>query len=158
MRTDQPRSIRDKQVTLVGSGLSQGQTYDVWLEGPSDNKTTYTGISFSALAGGLMPPSVVLPLTANSPREHILSAYQLQPAWIIRNNCALWRLGNIAAPLPENAICHDHGRRPVPLGNARCQVNDLQIRWGNLCKPPDSPQALSGVSNHTLQNTRNRSY
>ena len=68
LRTDQPLyTIRDKQVTLVGSGLSQGQAYDVWLEGPSDNKTAFTGTSFTALAGGLMPPSVVLPLTANSP-------------------------------------------------------------------------------------------
>jgi hypothetical protein len=68
LRTDQPLyTIRDKQVTLMGSGLSQGQTYDVWLEEPSENKTGFTGTSFSALAGGLMPPSVVLPLTANSP-------------------------------------------------------------------------------------------
>jgi hypothetical protein len=68
LRTDQPLyTIRDKQVTLVGSGLSQGQAYDVWLEAPSDNKTAFTGTSFTALAGGLMPPSVVLPLTANSP-------------------------------------------------------------------------------------------
>jgi len=68
LRTDQPLyTIRDIQVTLVGSGPTQGQAYDVWLKGPSDNKTTFTGISFSALAGGLMPPNVVLPLTANSP-------------------------------------------------------------------------------------------
>jgi hypothetical protein len=68
LRTDQPLyTIRDKQVTLVGSGLSQGQGYDVWLEGPSDNKTAFTGIGFNALAGGLMPPNVVLLLSANSP-------------------------------------------------------------------------------------------
>jgi hypothetical protein len=68
LRTDQSLyTIRDNQVTLVGSGLTQGQAYHVWLEGPGDNKTAFTGVSFSALAGGLMPPGVILPLTATSP-------------------------------------------------------------------------------------------
>ena len=68
LRTDQPLyTIRDKQVTLVGSGLLQGQGYNVWLERPNDNKTVFTGIGFSALSGGLIPPTVSIPLAANPP-------------------------------------------------------------------------------------------
>ena len=68
LRTDQPLyTVRDKEIILMGSGLTQAQAYDVWLKGPSDKKTIFTGTSFSALAGGLMPPTVVLPLTASSP-------------------------------------------------------------------------------------------
>jgi hypothetical protein len=68
LRTDQSiYTIRDKQVGLVGSGLSQGQGYNVWLEGPDGNRTSFTGIGFSAISGGLIPPNVAIPLVANSP-------------------------------------------------------------------------------------------
>jgi hypothetical protein len=67
LRTDQwVYTIRDKQVGLVGSGLSQGQAYNVWLEGPADNRTSFTGINFNPISGGLIPPDVAIPLVANS--------------------------------------------------------------------------------------------
>ena len=67
LRTDQPLyTTRDKQAMLVGSGLSQGVTYYLWVKGPADNRTSYTGISFSPVSGGLVPPDILLPLSANS--------------------------------------------------------------------------------------------
>ena len=67
LRTDQPLyTTRDTQATLVGSGLSQGFTYYVWVKRPADNRTLFTGTSFSPVSGGLVPPSIVLPLSANS--------------------------------------------------------------------------------------------
>ncbi len=68
LRTDQPLyTARDKQVTLVGSGLTQGLTYYVWVRGPADNSTHFTGISFTSLSGGLIPPGVLYPLSADAP-------------------------------------------------------------------------------------------
>ncbi|HXZ90362.1 MAG TPA: hypothetical protein VEG61_04805 [Candidatus Dormibacteraeota bacterium] len=65
--TDQPLyTIRDKQVTLTGSGLSPGQTYYVWVKGPVDNKTRYTGTSFLPVSGGLVPPDIAYPLNPNA--------------------------------------------------------------------------------------------
>lgn len=70
MRTDQPLyTPRDAQVTLLGSGFPNQPNY-VWVKGPNDNHTTYTGITFSPDAGGLIPASVSLPITA----QGILSA------------------------------------------------------------------------------------
>ena len=59
-------TTRDKQVTLVGSGLSGNQEYYVWVEGPAANKTRYTGTNFTPISGGLIPPSITYPLAANA--------------------------------------------------------------------------------------------
>ncbi len=67
LSTDQPLyTIRDRQVTLLGSGLSPGQMYYVWLKGPSDNRTRYTNMSFLPVSGGLVPPDISYPLTPNA--------------------------------------------------------------------------------------------
>lgn len=67
LRADQPLyTTRDKQVTLTGSGFSGGLPYFVWLKGPTDNKTVSTGVSFTSVSGGLVPPGAVLPLSADS--------------------------------------------------------------------------------------------
>ncbi len=67
LRTDPPLyTARDKQVTLVGSGLTQGLTYYVWVRGPADNSTHSTGITFTSLSGGLIPPGIVYPLSADA--------------------------------------------------------------------------------------------
>ena len=59
-------TIRDRQVTLAGSGLSPGQQYYVWVRGPAANKTGYTGVSFTPVSGGLIPPDVTYPLATNA--------------------------------------------------------------------------------------------
>ena len=59
-------TIRDKQVTLVGSGLTPSQPYYLWIRGPGGNKTRYTGVSFTPVSGGLIPPDITYPLSANS--------------------------------------------------------------------------------------------
>jgi hypothetical protein len=65
LRADQPLyTPRDKQVTLVGAGYTLNQPYYVWERGPDDNSTRYTGVTFMPVAGGLIPPSTVLPITA----------------------------------------------------------------------------------------------
>ena len=67
LRTDQPLyTTRDKQVTLIGSSLSQGVTYYVWVSGPADNKTHSMGTSFSPISGGLTPPGIIIPISANA--------------------------------------------------------------------------------------------
>jgi hypothetical protein len=67
LRTDQPLyTTRDKQVTLVGSGLTQGVTYYIWDKGPAANSTIFTGTSFAPVSGGLIPPGVALPLNSNA--------------------------------------------------------------------------------------------
>jgi hypothetical protein len=74
LRTDQSLyTTRDKQVTLIGSGLSQGLTYYIWISSPADNKTHSTGTSFSSISGGLTPPGIVVPIAANAS----LGTYQL---------------------------------------------------------------------------------
>ncbi len=65
--TDQPLyTQRDKQVTLVGSSFSSSLTYYLWSKGPSDNRTHFTGVTFTPISGGLVPPGIVLPVTANA--------------------------------------------------------------------------------------------
>jgi len=67
LRSDQPLyTQRDKQVTLVGSGFSSSQTYYVWIRAPTDNRTHFTGTSFTPISGDLVPPGIVFPLTANA--------------------------------------------------------------------------------------------
>jgi hypothetical protein len=67
LSTDQPLyTIRDKQVTLSGSGLSASQKYYVWVSSPEDNHTVYTGLSFLPVSGGLVPPAITYPLFTNS--------------------------------------------------------------------------------------------
>ena len=64
--TDQPLyTVRDKQVTLMGSGLTPGQTYYVWVKGPADNGTRYTNTSFLPVSEGLVPPDIAYPLNPN---------------------------------------------------------------------------------------------
>jgi len=92
LRTDQPLyTTRDRQATLVGSGLSQGSTYYVWVKGPADNRTLFTGTSFSPVSGGLVPPSIVLPLSANSS----LGTYsvELSTSAIVDNSQAIAHYG-----------------------------------------------------------------
>jgi len=68
LATDQPiYTIRDKQVNLVGSGLTTGQKYYVWIQIPGDNHTSNTGLpSFSPVSGGLLPPDVSYPIMPNA--------------------------------------------------------------------------------------------
>ncbi len=66
LSTTQPLyTMRDSQVTLVGNGYSN-KPYFIWTEGPNDNQTTYTDISFTPVSGGYIPPSVGLPITSQS--------------------------------------------------------------------------------------------
>src|SRR5208283_5006175 len=55
-RTAPLYTLRDKQVTLVGSGYASNQVYYIWVMGPKDNRTTYSGTSFTATSTGLIPP------------------------------------------------------------------------------------------------------
>jgi len=67
LSTGQPLyTTRDKQVTLVGSGLTPSQTYYCWIRSPTENKTRYTGISFTPVSGGLVPPDIAYPLNASA--------------------------------------------------------------------------------------------
>ena len=67
LRADQPLyTPRDKQVTLVGSGYTLNQAYYVWERAPGDNSTRYANVSFTPVAGGLIPPSTVLPITVGT--------------------------------------------------------------------------------------------
>lgn len=59
-------TVRDQQVLISGSGLSQGQTYYVWIRTPTENRTSYTGISFQPVSGGLVPPDIAYALTPNA--------------------------------------------------------------------------------------------
>jgi hypothetical protein len=59
-------TLRDKQVPLIGSDYKAGDTYYLWMMGPKDNSTHYSGTSFTALSTGLIPPSVALPIPANA--------------------------------------------------------------------------------------------
>ncbi len=59
-------TTRDKQVTLVGSGLTPAQQYYLWVKGPTSTKTRYAGMSFTPISGGLIPPDVTYPLSANA--------------------------------------------------------------------------------------------
>jgi hypothetical protein len=66
LRSDLPfYTLRDAQITLLGSGLSN-QPYYIWEKGPGDNRTTYTGISFTPVSGGYIPPSIGLVITPQS--------------------------------------------------------------------------------------------
>ena len=65
-RTPPLYTLRDKQVTLVGSGYASSRVYYVWIMGPKDNRTTYSGTSFTAISTGLIPPEGGLPLSVNS--------------------------------------------------------------------------------------------
>ena len=66
LSTAQPLyTMRDSQVILIGNGYSN-QPYFIWVEGPNDNHTTYTGVSFTPVSGGYIPPTVGLPITSQS--------------------------------------------------------------------------------------------
>jgi hypothetical protein len=67
LSTDQPLyTTRDKQVTFIGSGLSSGQTYYLWIKDPNSNKTRYVGLNFVPVSGGLLPPDITYPLNVNA--------------------------------------------------------------------------------------------
>ena len=59
-------TTRDKQVTLAGSSYAPNRTYYVWMKGPNDNNTRYSGTSFTSLPTGLIPPAVALPISPNA--------------------------------------------------------------------------------------------
>lgn len=67
LQTDQPLyTLRGKQVGLEGSGYGS-QSYFVWVKAPDENRTQYTGTSFTPVSGGLIPPNIVLPINASDP-------------------------------------------------------------------------------------------
>jgi hypothetical protein len=55
-------TLRDAQVTLLGSGFSN-QPYYVWEKGPMDNRTSNTGVTFTPASGGFIPPATGLSIT-----------------------------------------------------------------------------------------------
>jgi len=66
LSTAQPLyTMRDSEVSLVGNGYSN-LPYFIWAQGPDDNHTKYTGISFTPVSGGYIPPGVGLPITSQS--------------------------------------------------------------------------------------------
>jgi hypothetical protein len=65
LSTAQPLyTMRDSEVTLVGNGYSK-QPYFIWAEGPNDNHTSFTGMSFTPVSG-YIPPAVGLPINSQS--------------------------------------------------------------------------------------------
>ena len=67
-------TLRDKQVLLQGGGFAPNRSYFVWLQTPTDNFTSNTGLSFittengelPSIPPGTTPPAVVLPISRNS--------------------------------------------------------------------------------------------
>jgi hypothetical protein len=59
-------TTRDKQVSLTGSGYAPNQAYYVWVKTPKNNRTLYSGTSFTALASGLIPPTIGFPIPPNA--------------------------------------------------------------------------------------------
>jgi hypothetical protein len=59
-------TLRDKLVPLTGSDFKADEDYYVWMMGPNENSTHYTGTSFTSLSTGLIPPSVGLAISANA--------------------------------------------------------------------------------------------
>jgi len=61
-------TLRDRQVALTGSGYTPNQAYYVWMMGPNDNSTHYSGTSFTLdrLSTGVIPAGVSLPILANA--------------------------------------------------------------------------------------------
>jgi hypothetical protein len=57
---------RDKQVSLIGSGFGSQDHY-VWVQTPNENRTHFSGKIFTPVAGGMIPPSVSLPISADDP-------------------------------------------------------------------------------------------
>ena len=65
LRTGQPLyTLRDSQVTLVGSGYAN-QIYYIWIQDPSKNNTVYSGINFLPISGGVIGPNVGLPISSD---------------------------------------------------------------------------------------------
>jgi len=58
-------TLRDSQVMLSASGLTS-QVYYVWVKAPGENNTAYSGLNFLPITGGVMPPTVGLPITPNA--------------------------------------------------------------------------------------------
>jgi len=81
--TDTPLyTLRDKQVLLLGGGFDPVATYAVWLQGPADNSTLFTGVSFVTTENGELPsippattpPAVWLPIQETSlPGTYLVS-------------------------------------------------------------------------------------
>jgi len=66
LQTVQPLyTQRDRLVTFAGSGFSTSQVYYLWVKGPNDNSTYYTGKSFSTTPSGLVPPEITLSISAH---------------------------------------------------------------------------------------------
>ena len=59
-------TLRDKQVTLSGSGYSTNQVYCVWVRSPMENTTQYAEVFFTPLASGQIPPGMGLPISTNA--------------------------------------------------------------------------------------------
>ena len=67
LSADQPlHTPRDKQVTLIGSGYSGTLPYFIWLQGPVDNATHYSGVGFTPVSSGQIPPGTGLPINATA--------------------------------------------------------------------------------------------
>ena len=66
LKTIQPLyTLRDTQVMLAGSGLTS-QVYYIWVKTPGENNTSYSGLNFLPITGGVIPPTVGLPIAANA--------------------------------------------------------------------------------------------
>jgi hypothetical protein len=58
-------TLRDNQVVLAGSGFTPNQPLYVWIMGPKDNSTHYSGLGFTTLGTGLIPPGEALAISPN---------------------------------------------------------------------------------------------
>ena len=56
---------RDKQVSLSGSGYSASPYY-VWVKEPTANSSHYSGVSFTPLSSGQIPPGVGVQIAADA--------------------------------------------------------------------------------------------
>ncbi|MFH0848175.1 MAG: hypothetical protein V1857_01565 [archaeon] len=74
IETDRPvYAYNAKEVLLSGSGLSVGKYY-IWLKGPGENQSRFTGESFDPTGGGNVPyPNVRVPLDQRALGTYLVS-------------------------------------------------------------------------------------
>lgn len=103
-------TIRDKQVTLAGSGLTPSQQYYLWVRGPATNKTRYTGVSFTPVSGGLIPPDTTYPLSANAELGTYLISLSTSSTTDNAGDRTFRCLGFSDARISKNTVCEHHRR------------------------------------------------
>jgi len=118
-------TLRDKQVTLQGTGYNASGSYVIWVQTPADTSAHNTNLTFTTTDKGEIPPAVSLTISPNAALGTFLLSVSNSTSTdtaIARAHYGLW--GTDRSVYQRTEVVVAKGGGILPMGSLKFTIRD----------------------------------